>query len=650
MGRTTIFNQLVINIVLPVMAVLMLLAFLNYQHTADILREQNENKNKDISRDVKNILKFQDYSLQHIESGLDRRMKEISQAIIDYIKTHPNVQEVDLDKIRTELEMDFSLEDIYIIDSLGVVLNTTFKEDTGLNVYNFGENYKNLLEKIRKTGDLHLERFSVEAATNKLKKYSYQATHDRKYLVELGFYSHNANNVIEQFKTEINSLANENESIRQVDFFIGDENPVSYNENAKIQESHLKTYRNALQGQRNTQQIEYEDGKKLYYEYIYITRSKSDLYKTAIIRLISDRSADDKVLRDELITFLIVFGFTILLLLGIILRRSKTITLPIINLVDKANRIKSGDLSERVDVMGNNEITTLSESFNLMLEKLEESYTGLEQKVLDRTVEIRKQNEHIQEQNRKITDSILYAKRIQTAILPSDKELNELLHENFVLFKPMTIVSGDFYWITKKENKVLVSAADCTGHGVPGAFMSMIGNTLLNKIVNENNITQPHNILHQLREEIIESLNQAKDDNLSKDGMDMTICAIDFKKLKVEFSGANNPLIIARNGEIIEYKGNKQPVGMQAGKLEPFTNHEIDIQKNDVLYLFSDGFQDQFGGIDGKKFMKKRFKELLSEIYAKSMEDQHNILDNTISTWIKDTRQIDDILVMGIRI
>ena len=134
----------------------------------------------------------------------------------------------------------------------------------------------------------------------------------------------------------------------------------------------------------------------------------------------------------------------------------------------------------------------------------------------------------------------------------------------------MNIVSGDFYWISKKGNKVLVSAADCTGHGVPGAFMSMIGNTLLNKIVNENNITKPNNILSQLRDEIIESLNQAKDQNLSKDGMDMTICSIDFEAGKLEFAGANNPLVIVRNGEIHEYKGNKQPVGMLMGELHPF--------------------------------------------------------------------------------
>ena len=644
MGRTTIFNQLVVNIMLPVMIALFSLAFFNYQYTKDLLIEQNNNKNKDISREIKNMLKFQDYSLKHIESNLDKRMSEISNQLVnEYFDSTQNLNEIDLNQVRADLGMDNSLEDIYIIDKNGIVINSTFKKDIGLDVYAFGDAYKNLLEEIRASSELQMERFSVEAATGKLKKYSYQATKNHEYLVELGFYSINANNVIDQFNTEIANQAKENETIKQVDFFIDEENPVSFNKDSKIEERHLEDYRNAMKQKQSTQVVEEVDGKKLYYEYLYITRDNSDLYKSAIIRLISDRSSEEALLRNKMITYLIIFGATILLLTIIILRRSKTITMPIINLVDKAHKIQKGDLSERVYVSGNNEITTLSESFNSMLEQLEESYNNLEHKVEERTKEL-------SETNKKITDSIFYAKRIQTAILPSDNDLSILGKENFVLFKPMTIVSGDFYWLSQKGDKVMVSAADCTGHGVPGAFMSMIGNTLLNKIVNENDIIQPNNILHQLREEIIESLNQAKDDNLSKDGMDMTICAIDFKANKLEFSGANNPLVIVRNGELIEYKGNKQPVGMQMGRLDPFTNHVVNIESGDMIYLFSDGFQDQFGGEQGRKFMKKRFKALLASISDKPTKEQHDILNETITDWIKNTRQIDDILVMGIRV
>lgn len=645
MGRTTIFNQLVINIVLPVMVILIGLAFVNYYQTKEILVSTYRNKNEIVSQEIQNILRFQDFSLEMIESNLDHQISEISNKVVkNYLAHAKDMKSVDLDKIRDSLGIDPKLIDIYIINKQGIVVNTTFKKDVNLNVYDFGKEYKELLEKVRKEGILHLERFSVEAATRKLKKFSYQGTQDHEYIIEIGVYSESANKVLNQFNEQLKSMANRHKSITQVDLFIGKKNPVSFNPESNLDEDHKEAFIGALEGKTLTEvQEEGKNGKKLYYEFIYMTRKNSHLYTNSVIRLISDRSEDEAKLRNELLKLLAEFGAVILILIVMIVVRSKRITMPIISLVDKTGRIKSGDLGERVSITGNNEITTLSESFNLMLEQLEESYAGLEQKVQERTVEL-------SEKNKKITDSILYAKRIQTAILPSDNELANLGNEHFVLFKPMNIVSGDFYWISKKGKKILVSAADCTGHGVPGAFMSMIGNTLLNKIVNENNITKPNNILHQLREEIIESLNQAKDDNLSKDGMDMTICAIDFEELKLEFSGANNPLIIVRKGEVLEYKGNKQPVGMLMGELHPFTNHVIEIQKGDALYLFSDGFQDQFGGEQGKKFMKRRFKELLSEISDKPMKQQHDILDKTITEWIKNTRQIDDILVMGIRI
>lgn len=644
MGRTTIFNQLVLNIVLPVMAVLVGLAIVNYYQTNELLTSTYKNKNEIISKEIHNILRFQDFSLEMIESNLDSKISNYSNSIVkDHLGEDVDPKTLDLDKISEDLGMADELSDIYIIDKTGEVINTTYTEDLGRNIYEFGEEYKKLLESQRLSGKLHLERFSVEASSRKLKKYSYHGTIDHEYIVEIGYYSENANQVLNQFNDQLESMANRHKSITQVDLFIGEKQPVSFNPKSDIDQEHLENYRGALNNKMDAEVKVDIEGGHLYYEYIYMTRKNSNLYKNSIIRLISDRSEDERNLRNKLLTLLAEFGVVILILIVMIVFRSKIIAGPIINLVDKAHKIQKGDLSERVEVSGNNEITTLSESFNSMLSQLEESYNGLEQKVASRTAEL-------SEINKKITDSIFYAKRIQTAILPSDNELDELFKENFVLFKPMTIVSGDFYWVSKKDNKVLISAADCTGHGVPGAFMSMIGNTLLNKIVNENNITQPNNILFQLREEIIESLNQAKDDNLSKDGMDMTICAIDFETNILEFSGANNPLVIIRKGEVIEYKGNKQPVGMLMGELQPFTNHEIKIEKDDMIYLFSDGFQDQFGGPEDRKFMKKRFKALLEEIATKPVSEQHDILDHTINDWIKNTRQIDDILVMGIRV
>ena len=263
-------------------------------------------------------------------------------------------------------------------------------------------------------------------------------------------------------------------------------------------------------------------------------------------------------------------------------------------------------------------------------------------------------NEKILLQQKHITSSIVYAKRIQNAVLPPEEFLLKIIPEHFILFKPRDIVSGDFYWAAKKNNTSFIAAVDCTGHGVPGAFMSMLGISFLNEIVNKNPIEKlsAANILEQLRTYIKTSLRQTGKEDETKDGMDMALCSIDLDKNILQFAGAQNPLILIRNNELIQYKGDKMPIGIHIIE-KSFTNHEIEIQKNDSLYIFSDGFIDQFGGDNNKKFMIRNFKNLLVEIAKKPMAEQKLFLDGILVDWIsKSTEfdQIDDILVIGIKI
>ncbi len=275
--------------------------------------------------------------------------------------------------------------------------------------------------------------------------------------------------------------------------------------------------------------------------------------------------------------------------------------------------------------------------------KLQHDKRVLEQKVRERTATIEKQKEEI-------TDSIHYAKRIQNAVLPSVEMMDNLLPDYFVLFKPRDIVSGDFFWMTEKDNKVVVIAADCTGHGVPEAFMSMLGVSFLNEIVNKGKITQPNKILNQLRTYVKNTLSQTGKDDEAKDGMDVALCVFDFKTLTLQYSGAYNPLYLVRDGELLETKADKMPIGIYHAEKESFTNHELKIKKGDTLYIFSDGFIDQFGGDKGRKYMAKPFKKLLVEIQTSPMEEQKFILNETIGTWMGDYKQIDDIIIFGIRI
>jgi serine phosphatase RsbU (regulator of sigma subunit) len=280
---------------------------------------------------------------------------------------------------------------------------------------------------------------------------------------------------------------------------------------------------------------------------------------------------------------------------------------------------------------------------------LENLNTELEQKVFERTQQVVFQKEEIQIKNKEITESLIYAKRIQSAILPDIKLIYKTLEQSFILYLPKDIVSGDFYGFAQKNNKVIIAAADCTGHGVAGAFMSMIGSSLLNQIINEKNITAPALILEELNQGIINALKQKESE--SNDGMDISICAFDLTEKTVQFAGANRPLWLIRNGELATYKPNKFPIGgLQVLHEESFTEQTIALQKGDTLYLFSDGFADQFGGENGKKLMTKKFKDALVTIQHLSMPEQNIFLTNLFEKWKGNNEQVDDVLVIGIRV
>ncbi|MCK4662642.1 MAG: tetratricopeptide repeat protein [Bacteroidales bacterium] len=256
----------------------------------------------------------------------------------------------------------------------------------------------------------------------------------------------------------------------------------------------------------------------------------------------------------------------------------------------------------------------------------------------------------ISSQKEEIIDSIIYAKRIQTAIFPSDESVRELFNDYFILNKPKGIVSGDFYWFSKINNKIVIAVADCTGHGVPGAFMSMLGVTMLNKIVNEKSIIKPNEILDQLRANIIVSLHQTGKSGEANDGMDISLITIDKKNNSLEYSGANNSAYLFRNNELAEIFADKMPIGIYSEIEISFSCQKMSIQTGDIIYLFTDGYADQFGGLKNKKFLYKHFKNLLKEIHNLPMNEQETKLFKTHRKWKDNNEQVDDILIMGIKI
>jgi len=266
-------------------------------------------------------------------------------------------------------------------------------------------------------------------------------------------------------------------------------------------------------------------------------------------------------------------------------------------------------------------------------------------------IELAQKNTLITEQKKEITDSIEYASRIQNAMLPPGDYLDSLLPERFIFFKPRDIVSGDFYYITEKDGKVICVVADCTGHGVPGAFMSMLGISFLNEIISKHrDLPHSNEILEELRAHVIKSLHQTGKVGESQDGMDLALYIIDMETRKMEFSGANNSLWFVRDGELLEKKADKMPIGIYSWVEKSFTRHEMDLQEGDLVYAFSDGYSDQFGGPLQKKFMSRNFKKMLLKNHTKSMKEQKKILIETLEQWMADTSQVDDILVVGVRV
>lgn len=359
-------------------------------------------------------------------------------------------------------------------------------------------------------------------------------------------------------------------------------------------------------------------------------------------------------LRDQILFF---FGVTILIILIISFFVARQITKPIKSLTRTSRELARGNWDVEVKVKQKDEIGILGLSFksmqdsiHKMIDDLNEANHTLEDKVAKRTQELKLQKDLIEEKNREVMDSIHYAQRLQTAILPTAQYIYENLRDSFILFKPKDIVSGDFYWMTDFEGKVYVAAVDCTGHGVPGAMVSIVGANGLNRCVKEFGLKKPGDILNKLRELVIETFNASHDGEV-KDGMDIALLAIDKANHRIEFAGANNPLWIAHRDtkEMEIVKADKQPIG-KFDHAVPFSTHEVQLSEGDCLYIFTDGYADQFGGMKGKKLKYKPFQDMLLNNMHLPMHEQKGLIEDAFTEWMADFEQVDDVCVIGLRL
>ncbi len=284
----------------------------------------------------------------------------------------------------------------------------------------------------------------------------------------------------------------------------------------------------------------------------------------------------------------------------------------------------------------------------------------LEEKVEERTKEVTKQKNKIEKQNEQrkellenITASIRYAKRLQESILPANENINKLLPENFIFYKPKDIVSGDFYFVKEHKGKVVFAAVDCTGHGVPGAFMSLVGHNALNRALAENTDLDPAEIINGLSKYAANALNRTKELNSGRDGMDMALCVYDAAAATIDYSGSNSPLYLIRSGEVLITKADKIAIGSPDHADFNFTKNRVNLEDGDMIYIFSDGYVDQFGGSEGRKFMYAPYREMLLAVSTMPVKDQWQVISDTLDKWRRGAgvvhEQVDDILIIGVR-
>ncbi len=682
MREKTIFQQYLVFILLPVLVLLVVLAVYNVKKTNRLLTSHFDDTNSDYANEIQTLLELQDYSLKLVEQNLDARIRVYSDRLIhQHFANTEGIRDWDLDKIREKMSFSFKNLDLYVIDRRGDIVNTTFTADYGKNITDFGKETKDLVARVFEKKNYEGGEFIPEVETNSLRKYTYQATLDGKFIIEIGVKSAQANEITRRVRLKLNKLTQRGKcSIKSIDLFIGDENPVSFNhKSSKIDRNHLNIYNQVLEGKGSlTRDTLISLGNaKTHYQYVYMPR-ESEIYEGSVIRIVSDREQliaqkkSDTIFYTVIISLFIAGGFVA----GKFFL-SYFITQPIDDVVKSFAVISTSDLTAQVTVKGNKEIRYLTSQFNKMTKSLQ-SYLGEletavkedilqeaqylsdieEQKeqisfqqegVILATERVEKITEIVEHQNKQITESIHYAKRIENLYLPSNNLLDRVLKDYFMLYKPRNVVGGDFYWVDKVKGKIIIICADCTGHGVPGAFLSNIGATMLTRIVKDKNLIDPCQILDELQVGINRVLFSSTEHHIVDETIGISIVVIDEEENQLHYVGAGAPIVLVHDDEVNYFRGEKEPLRSSSVN-RVFQKQTVRFHPGDVLYSFTDGYQDQIGGDQEKKFMIRRLRNLFFRIHELPVEEQESIISTTLEDWMINSSQVDDILIIGLKL
>jgi len=685
--RRSIYTILLLRIIIVVILFNVVAGGLIVYDTENLQARNDEIIQRKTRNEIAGLMDSWDAILKSMDAIFSVTLEYAMQKIIN-IHFEQDLGTVDLYQQMKLAKLDTSYIDFHVIKDT-IIVNTTSPSLLNVNLFSIENEHNNWLSQINKGGRNVVEPWIMDNNTKRFRIRGYIATRDNKYIVKVECYSRLADELMVMFTDRIKRVVKENENILSVNNYIGDELHYSGIINDTIiYELHDSLISRAFLNKSSITKMFSNNKGKFVADYVFNDRDDQQWHSGRsvfeIITGIPDYSTDIyKILKKYIIILL-----SLLIVLSIIfLLSTRKIKITLHDLHKKTKLIANGNLKERVIVSGQNEFSALAEQFNLMVEQLESTQNELKQKndligknnkmlqekneeitiqrdkietqrdeIEAHRVLVTRQKDKILEHKQSITDSIQYASLIQAAILPPDEVIKYLLPKHFILYKPRDIVSGDFYWLTHRQGEIIILVADCTGHGVPGAFMSMLGSALLKDVVNSSNVLKANQILNDLREKVILSLRQTGKSGEAKDGMDISLCIINTELMKLQYAGAYQPLFLIRKGTLKEFKADKMPIGISSKAGKSFKNNEIKIFKDDLLYLFSDGYVDQFGGESGKKFLSSRFKQLLIEIQDNIMFDQKEILNQNINEWMGLTGlyekydQVDDITVLGIKI
>lgn len=644
--KQSILRQLLVNILVPVLVIFSIVFYLTYQYNLDKVESDIQQQRKNIVEETRNLIEYYDFSMRTHEQSLIQRMQDAS-GEIQWVLARENAKSVNLKNLQLALGMDPEREDIYLIDRNLRIVNTTFKPDLGLDFKKLNQTFIPFFNQIFRSKKFKEDRFGLEIKTGKIKKYSYQTSFDGKHIIELGFYSKSADEFKELLLSKIRSLDKRFEAIDRVELYLG----VKHITDVSIKDPKLqKAYLACLDREKNVAVANDDPASKgkEFTEYVFLPVLESKLYSGYVLELGTNDLPYQNLINDLLLRFGVIFGLTLVILTVIVYFRSRKLTKPIHELALKTETISTDNLDQTIEITGSLELDLLSKNFNSMMQKLRLSYENLEEKVVERTQELQEQKLIVESKNHEIVESIQYARFIQQALLPLESEIQASFDENaFVYYAPKDIIAGDFFWFEKRNNLSWFAVADCTGHGVPGAMVSVLCINALAQALAANADQSTGELLDQVRELVVQTL--TKEARSVKDGMDISLACFDHETKTLQWTGANNPLWIFRGEEILITSPDKQPVGQFDGA-KPFTTNTIQLEANDWIILFSDGYADQFGGPKNKKYKYATFKDFIQAHKDKSGSELKADLKLEFENWKGNHEQTDDVCVMGIRI